>query len=213
MIKAIIAIVFLSLSASAQLVMPGPFFGSSNGCNQQVDPHTFACHEATFNAQTEFKVVPMDVNGVLQDEWFAVTYAIQSGNAGAGFFMDKNPFRPSRPGRGVFNQFNNGTSSVLGSLFIQGQSATFANWQGEAMRSIPGSFKKIDMHTVSFDMNDQFGILHTFQCRDFIRNGAHHLTCRWLVLRSQTNQWEFIGYFGFLTRQMWDQFVMKSQQH
>lgn len=211
MIKTIFATIFLSLSASAQLVMPSPFI--SNGCQQQIDPHTFECHEATFNAQTEFQVVPMDIFGSLQNEWFAVTYAVRGGNSGAGFFMDKNPFRPSRPGKGVFNQFKNGSSSLMGSLFIQGQSAVFTNWQGAQMFSLPGSFKKMDLHTVSFDMNDQFGILHTFQCRDFIRNGAHHLTCRWLLFRPQTHQWEFIGYFGFLTRQVWDQFVLKSQQH
>lgn len=209
---------FLFQMAQAQVVSPfhsqqrfvqSPF-QPQNGCFQHIDPHTFECHQAAFAGVTEFPVVPMDWNNAMQGEWFAVTYAVQGGNDGFNFMMDKNPMRPSRPGRGVFNRPPNKPMSLLGSLFIHGSRATFSNWQGQPMTTIPGTVVMIDPHTQEFKMNDHMGIQHLFQCRDFIRNGGHHLTCRWFILR-QNGEWQFAGYFGFLSRQLWDQFVQRSR--
>lgn len=176
---------------------------SNHGCNPQFDPHTFECHTLAFNGQSEFPLVELNT---VQGEWFAVTYAIRGSNSGAGFFMDKNQFRPSQPGRGVFNLTTHGqVGSIVGNLFISGNRATFQNWQGSVMTSTPGTFVFLDSATIQFNAIDHLGIQHAFQCRDFIRRGNHHLTCRWLVLRQ--GQWDFVGYFGFLQAHVWEQFA------
>lgn len=179
---------------------------SNAGCIQQQNPHTFECHDMTFIGQSEFPLVSLNS---IQGEWFAVTYAVRGSNQGAGFVMDKNQVRPTQPGRGVFN-LSSGDSSLMGSLFINGNRATFGNWQGAPMTSSPGTYVFLDHGTVQFNTVDHIGVQHSFQCRDFIRRGNHHLNCRWLILRQ--GQWDFIGYFGFLTRQAWDQFVIQSRQ-
>ncbi|HVK60963.1 MAG TPA: hypothetical protein VM432_05410 [Bdellovibrionales bacterium] len=185
-----------SLHAQAQI----------SNCDQQRDPHSFGCHEAGFEGRTEFPLVRLDWR-TLQGEWFAVSYAVPGGNAGSRFFMDLDPQNPRRPNRGVMNHLPNGFTSVLGVFSVRGNQATFENWQNTPMASLPGSLVSLDEGTVQFMSADRFGVQHMFQCRDFIRHGADHLTCRWFTADAGMGRWQLRGYFGFLTLEQWDAFV------
>ncbi len=174
-------------------------------CDQSTNPHSFECHHDAFINRSQFPLVDLDFQNVIQDEWFATTYAVPAGNSGDGFVMDKNPNRPSLPGRGVFNDHGNGRFSLLGSMWINGDQVHFDNWHGEPLHSEQGSFERLDPKTFQFDAVDSLRIVHRFQCRDFVRHDSHHLTCAWMIL--DNNSWRFIGYFGFVTRRVWDEFV------
>lgn len=174
-------------------------------CDQRTNPHSFSCHHDAFINRSPFPLVELDWRNVIQDEWFATTYATPAGNSGDGFVMDLNSTRPTLPGRGVFNDHGNGQFSPMGSMWINGTQIHFDNWHGARMHSEPGSFERLDAMTFQFDAVDQFRIVHRFQCRDFVRKNDHHLTCTWLILNNAG--WKFIGYFGFVTRRVWDNFV------
>jgi hypothetical protein len=180
-------------------------------CNPRVNPHSFDCHHAAFEGMTEFPLKPIDL-ATLQNEWFATTYAVPGANFGQGFAMDVNPGNPKQPGRGVLNLFPNGFTTVLGSMFIQGDQVFFQNWQNAPMQSMPGSMSFPDEKTVRFTTVDRFGFGHLFVCRDFIRNDIDHLNCQWSIA-NRFGGWDLAGYMGFLTRSDWDDFVNGRSQH
>lgn len=189
-----LAIYFYSSSVLAQ-----------NVCDIRRDPHSFSCQREAFIGKL-FPIEDLDWQNFMQDEWFASTFAVVNGNAGNGFLMDINPRRPTLPGRGVLNDHGQGRFSVMGSMRIFGDVISFDNWQGARISSLPRSVVLLDKKTLQFDMVDSVGLIHRFQCRDFLRNGNHHLNCSWYTL-SSSRVWDLKGFFGFVTRRVWDDFV------
>jgi hypothetical protein len=196
---ALFTVSIVAANASAQSV-----------CDLKRDPHSFACHHDAFEGKTQFPLKNLDWFGEMQGEWFATTYATPNGPVGAGFAMDINPNDPHQPGRGVLNLFSNGFTTILGSMFIQGDQIGFPNWQNAPMRSNFRSLRFHDAQTAEFTSVDRFGIQHLFVCRIFVRNDVDHLNCQWSIL-NRFGQWDFIGYFGFLTRADWDEFLRNGQ--
>jgi hypothetical protein len=178
---------------------------AQNNCDARNNPHSFDCQIEAFIGRL-FKNEDLDWQNVMQDEWFASTYAVPNGNAGHGFVMDVNPMRPTLPARGVLNDHGQGQFSIVGSMWITGDTVTFDNWQGDRISSLPRSVVLLDKKTLQFDMADRAGTIHRFQCRDFLRHQNHHLNCSWHTL-NQFRQWDLMGFFGFVTRQVWDDFV------
>ncbi len=197
----------LCLSVLFSVFFHSTMASAQNVCDIRNDPHSFTCQKEAFIGRL-FPLENLDWQNVMQDEWFASTYAVVNGNAGHGFVMDINPIRPTLPGRGVLNDHGQGQFSVVGSMWMTGNTVTFDNWQGARISSLPGSVVLLDKKTLQFDMSDRFRVIHRFQCRDFLRNKNHHLNCTWHTL-NQNRVWDLRGFFGFVTRRVWDDFVRR----
>ncbi len=156
----------------------------------------------------------------MQGEWFAVTYVEDSGreNKGQEFYMQKNENSPNQP-MGVMNRDH----GPMRSMWIQGDVVIFENWQGKQLTSDPESLRFVmsqdtaysSSFKVSFTMHEQVrisgrkgmsNVIHYFECVNFNRHQNMHLQCKWDVDQEGYGL-SHKGYFGFLTRQAWDQFL------
>lgn len=208
-------------------------------CNFVTNPHSYACTKVTFLEQL-FPFFEIDWWGDLgtpwnmQGEWFAVTFVEDNGreNNGKQFQMAKNPNSPNQP-MGVVNK-NNG---LMGSMWIEGNTVRFENWQGKELSSDPESLQLFgdvigqreifDQYTgqvivedvvaakeVHFSMYEKvkvngrkIHVTHYFECINFNRHNNMHLQCKWDVQQGDSPR-SHKGYFGFLTKQAWDQFLV-----
>jgi hypothetical protein len=197
-----------SVSAEDEGLYQSILNATGGACDVKSNPHSFACTEWTFANNPVFPLFQMDWRQ-LQGEWFTVTYVNKvSENRGREFYMERNPSRPTQP-MGVKNTQDN---SLVGRMSIRGTTVTFENWRGRRVSSDPASFRVKDAYTVQFDLwtGENRKTLHSFDCRDFNRNGEHHLLCDWWV--QGADKWLFKGYFGFIGLNVWESFLSQSGQ-
>ncbi len=201
---------FLGIKASAQQhlqqsqwVFQEAWNATGGACDVRANPHSYACTKWNFDGNHVFPLMPIQWETVMQGEWFSVTYVNPlTENNGPEFYMAKLPIRPSIP-LGVINAQNN---SRMGSMWISGPVMDWENWLGRRLVTIPQSFRYLDAFTVEMQAREgQY--VHLFRCRDFNRNGNHHLLCSWDMWFPETQTWQHKGYMGFLTRQVWDNFT------
>lgn len=172
-----------------------------NLCDVDYAPHSYACHHWNYLGNSTFPLFTMDWWS-LQGEWFATTYANPtSENIGPEFQMLKNPNRPTQP-MGVINNYSR---QHVGSVWVTSNSMVWTNWLGQVLETDANSFRQLDAHTVEMYAYG-YQQSHYFQCRDFNRNGGHHILCRWDVLDTQSQRWVAQGYFGFMPKSLWDSF-------
>jgi hypothetical protein len=177
---------------------------SRGNCDFRVNPHSYECTRMAFEGATKFPLYEMDWWGILQGEWFTVTYVNSSTeNVGSHFAMAKNR-RDGLQAMGVYNQQ---TKSGVGPMWIEGGDMVFSNWQGYTIRATGAQI--VDRYTVRLVMEEGSSV-HYFTCRDFNRNNNHHLLCRWDVWEPQSGTVHH-GYFGFLTAQVWNGFINSNK--
>lgn len=189
---------------SNEWVFQEAYKATNGSCNTKENPHSYSCTKWNYDGNPVFPLNKMDWYGIMQGEWFAVTYVNSQGNTGPEFYMGQNPSHPQQP-MGIFNQKNN---TQMGSMWINGDRMEFANWMGGAFVTDAKTFRMLDEYTVEMQVVEgQY--VHLFRCRDFNRNGNHHYICQWHVWFSQQQKWAEKGYMGFLTRSVWDNFISK----
>jgi hypothetical protein len=169
-------------------------FSPPANCQMQINPHSYACTRWTFDGNQVFPLLPIDFAGALQGSWRAITFADPTGdNVGPEFMMQTNAQRPTIP-EGVVDR---ATNQFLGDLFIGGNRVVQTNWRGQQLETVPGSLMAMDVWTLRFSFNES-RLTHTFTCRDFNRNGTHHLLCAWDLWSPKIGRWTHKGFIGYL---------------
>lgn len=183
---------------------------TGGACNLKQNPHSYVCNKWNFDGNQVFPLHRIDWRGVLQGDWYTVTYVNPySENEGREFYMAKNPHRPTQP-MGVFNRYGN---APVGAMWIRGKEMSFENWRGYNLRSARRSYRQVDAYTVQVIMVEK-KVEHLFTCRDFNRNNNHHLLCAWDIRTrgyGGGGRWEHHGFFGFLTVQVWQGFLSRTR--
>lgn len=179
------------------------FFSNANAqyrtCNPSQNPHSYACESWAFQGSL-FPLNIIDLNNVIQGEWKTLTYANPwSENDGTEFRMLVSAQNPRIP-VGVINKNDN---TMLGSLTFDGNKAIWTNWQGKKLKTKFDQYAVTDSYTFRFSFPDGDYYEQSFVCRDFNRNGKHHLICDWYLIRfsdyyHSSYTYEHRGYFGFL---------------
>ena len=189
MSRAHIFLIFLSIVISVFLSIP---LFAQTACEPAVDPHSFACAEATF-ANHVFPMLPVNSNSI-QGNWRLLTFSAAPSEASATFVSVKNRENPRIP----VAVFNPRDRSQTGPLLLQPGQTQFLNWKqaGQNVVELPDKTKFLDPFTLEMRLN-AFEAVEGLQCRLFSRQQIPHLLCRWWTLTAQ-NEFVLRGYFGFL---------------
>ncbi|MGZ3725095.1 MAG: hypothetical protein ACXWQQ_04815 [Pseudobdellovibrio sp.] len=169
---------------------------AQQNCNPEINPHSWACMDWTFNGNNQFPLFSIDWQGQIEGEWHTLTYATPTANEDAEFAMITRQDNPRVP-VGVLNK---DTQDFIGSLTIHGDQITFHNWRGHDLISFPVSVQMADANTFKFTLNENAQFQQAFVCRDFNRNEKHHLLCSWYLLRLFNDHYTYEqrAYFGFI---------------
>lgn len=186
-----------------QWIAEEAYKATGGACNMAQNPHSYACNHWNYAGNQIFPLFQLDWDFTLQGEWFSVTYVNpQTENSGPEFFMATNPHNPNQP----FGMYNRNSNTPVGSMWIQGNSIVWNNWLGQTLATAPETFRWLDAYTVEMQAYEG-PYVHLFRCRDFNRNNNHHLLCSWDLWIPQQKAWQHKGYLGFLTIQVWNNFM------